>query len=223
MKVTIVYDNEAQEGLQSGWGFACLIETGSNNILFDTGWDGHVLLENMDKLSIDPKTIDTLVLSHQHWDHIGGVTTFLNRDPDIDVYIPSSFSPRLKKEITSRIHKKLYGIGSPQKICDHVYTTGELENPGGGIKEQSLILECGSDNYILTGCAHPGLLVIIEAAASFGNITGIMGGLHDSQEYGVFKDMEFIGAGHCTSHKDVIRKMYPKKFQKIFAGYSVDF
>jgi 7,8-dihydropterin-6-yl-methyl-4-(beta-D-ribofuranosyl)aminobenzene 5'-phosphate synthase len=34
--------------------------------------------------------------------------------------------------------------------------------------------------------------------------------------------MELIGAGHCTSHKDVIRKMYPDKFQKIFAGYSIE-
>ncbi len=222
MKLTVVYDNEAKEDLQSGWGFACLIETEEHNILFDTGWDGHVLLENMDKLSIDPESIDILVLSHQHWDHIGGVTTFLNRNPDVNVYVPSGFSPRLKKEITSRISKKLYGIGSPQKICEHVYTTGELEKPGTGIKEQSLVLECESGNYALTGCAHPGMLLIIDAASSFGNITGVLGGLHDSQEYGVFKDMQFIGAGHCTSHKDVIRKMYPEKFQKIFAGYSIE-
>lgn len=222
MKITVVYDNEAKESLKCGWGFSSLIETGHNNILFDTGWDGHLLLENMEKLLINPETVDTLVLSHQHWDHIGGLTTFLNINPDVDIYVPSGFSPHLKKEITSRIHKKLYGIGSSQKICDHVYTTGELEKPGSGIKEQSLVLECESGNYILTGCAHPGMLLIIEAAASFGRINGIIGGLHDSQEYGSFKDMQLIGAGHCTSHKDVIRKMYPDKFRKIFAGYSVE-
>jgi 7,8-dihydropterin-6-yl-methyl-4-(beta-D-ribofuranosyl)aminobenzene 5'-phosphate synthase len=222
MKITIVYDNEAKEGLKCGWGFACLIETGQNNILFDTGWDGHLLLENMRKLAIDPQIIDTLVLSHQHWDHIGGVTTFLNINPDLDVYVPSGFSPRLKKEITSRIKRKLYGVSSPREICDKIYTTGELEKPGTGIKEQALVLECGSGNYVLTGCAHPGLLLILEAAASFGSITGIIGGLHDSQEYGSFKDMQLIGAGHCTSHKDIIRKMYPDKFKKIFAGYTIE-
>jgi len=222
MKITVVYDNNTMEGLKCGWGFSCLIETGSNNILFDTGWDGHLLLENMEKLSIDPQIIDTLVLSHQHWDHIGGMPAFLNVNPDVDIYVPSGFSPRLKKEITSRIRKKLYGVSSPRNICDKVYTTGELEKPGTGIKEQALVLECGSGNYILTGCAHPGMLLITEAASSFGKINGIFGGLHDSQEYGIFKDMQIVGAGHCTSHKDVIRKMYPDKFQKIFAGYSTE-
>lgn len=222
MKITIVYDNNAQEGLKCGWGFSCLIETGTNSILFDTGWDGHLLLENMEKRGIDPQVIDTLVLSHQHWDHIGGVTTFLNINPDVDVFVPSAFSPRLKKEITSRITKKLYGVSSSQKIYDKIYTTGELEKTGTGIKEQSLVLECESGNFVLTGCAHPGLLLILEAASSFGKINGIIGGLHDSQEYGSFKEMELIGAGHCTSHKDVIRKMYPEKFQKIYAGYSIE-
>jgi 7,8-dihydropterin-6-yl-methyl-4-(beta-D-ribofuranosyl)aminobenzene 5'-phosphate synthase len=222
MKITIVYDNNAQESLKCGWGFACLIETESNNILFDTGWDGHLLIENMDKLGIDPQIIDTLVLSHQHWDHIGGVTTFLNINPNVDVYAPSGFSPRLKKEIAHRINKKLYGVSSPQVICNWVYSTGELEKKGTGIREQSLILECESGNYVLTGCAHPGLLLILEAASPYGKINGIIGGLHDSQEYGSFKDMQLIGAGHCTSHKDVIRKMYPDKFQKIFVGYSIE-
>ena len=81
MKITIVYDNNAQEGLKCGWGFSCLIETGTNNILFDTGWDGHLLLENMEKLGIDPQIIDTLVLSHQHWDHIGGRYNFPEHKP----------------------------------------------------------------------------------------------------------------------------------------------
>ncbi|WP_292467654.1 MBL fold metallo-hydrolase [Methanolobus sp.] len=219
MKLTVIYDNETKNGLESGWGFACFIETEDHNILFDTGWDGHVLLKNMDKLSIDPENIDILVLSHQHWDHIGGVTTFLNRNPDVDIYVPSSFSSNLKREIASKGKGKLYGIKTPQEICNNIYTTGEL---GSEIKEQSLILKSEKGLYVLTGCAHPGLSSIIEVASSFGDVTGIFGGLHDSQEYGLFKDMQLIGAGHCTSHKDAIRKMYPKKFLKIYAGYSVE-
>lgn len=219
MKLSVIYDNEAKEGLQSGWGFACLIETDEHKVLFDTGWDGHLLLENMNKLLIDPKSIDILILSHQHWDHVGGVSTFLNGNPDVDIYVPASFSANLKKEMASKGNRKLYEIKDAQEICNNIYSTGEL---GNDIKEQSLVLRSEKGLFVLTGCAHPGLSRIIEAASSFGDVTGIFGGLHDSQEYGLFKNMQLIGAGHCTSHKDIIRKIYPDKFVKIFAGYSID-
>lgn len=219
MKLSVIYDNEANEGLQSGWGFACLIETDEHKILFDTGWDGHLLLENMDKLLIDPKSIDILILSHQHWDHVGGVSTFLNENPDVDIYVPASFSANLKKEMASKGNGKLYEIKAAQEICNDIYSTGEL---GNDIKEQSLVLRSEKGLFVLTGCAHPGLSLIIETASSFGDVTGIFGGLHDSQEYGLFKNMQLIGAGHCTSQKNMIRKMYPDNFVKIFAGYSID-
>lgn len=102
MKLTVIYDNEAKKSLNKGWGFSCLIETVGHKILFDTGWDAHILLSNMDKLGFSPEEIDILVLSHQHWDHIGGVPTFLNMNPDVDVFIPASFSANLKKEISTR-------------------------------------------------------------------------------------------------------------------------
>ena len=236
MKLTVIYDNETKKGLNSGWGFSCLIETVAHNILFDTGWDGHVLLANMEKLGISPEDIDTLVLSHQHWDHIGGVPTFLNMQPDVDVFIPASFSPNLKKEISTRrkeagtstslsnmdssVGPRLHDIKIPQEICKGVYTTGEL---GKEIKEQSLILRSGKGLYVITGCAHPGLPAILDAASSFGNVIGILGGLHDSQEYDLFKSMHLIGAGHCTAHKKEIKMKYPDAFVDIFAGYSMEF
>lgn len=235
MKLTVIYDNEAKLGLKSGWGFSCLIETVDHCILFDTGWDGHVLLENMEKLGFSPENIDILVLSHQHWDHVGGVPTFLNMKPNVDVYMPSSFSPNLKKEISTRgkhstpitshsqneisMNPRLFEIKSPQEICNGVYTTGEL---GKEIKEQSLVLDSSKGVYVITGCAHPGLSAILSAASSFGNVIGIVGGLHDSQEYDLFKGVKLIGTGHCTAHKDEIKKKYPNAFVDIFAGYSVD-
>jgi len=75
MKATIVYDNEAKkQGLKADWGFACLVEIGNMPpILFDTGGDGVSLLHNMRELGINPGDIATVVISHAHGDHTGGL------------------------------------------------------------------------------------------------------------------------------------------------------
>ena len=67
MKLIIVYDNEIFTkgiGLQKDWGFACLIETKHDTILFDTGANGEILLSNMNKLNINPRDIKKIVISH---------------------------------------------------------------------------------------------------------------------------------------------------------------
>lgn len=48
MKIRIVYDNQADAGLKSGWGFSCLIET-QEKILFDTGDSGEKLKNGLRK------------------------------------------------------------------------------------------------------------------------------------------------------------------------------
>lgn len=86
----------------------------------------------MKKLSINPESINIIVLSHEHWDRIGGVNSFLYQNPNVDLFVPASFSANLKKEMVSRTNGKLYGMKNPQEICRYVYTTGEL---GSSIKE----------------------------------------------------------------------------------------
>lgn len=73
MKITITYDNEASKpDLRSDWGFSCLAEAFGSSFLFDTGARGSILLGNMKKLDIDPRMIEEIMISHDHWDHTGG-------------------------------------------------------------------------------------------------------------------------------------------------------
>ena len=235
MELIVVYDNEAKEGLLKGWGFSCFINTGKHRILFDTGWDGHVLLNNMEALGIDIHEIDILVLSHNHWDHIGGLPTFLFQNPNVDVYVPASFSGNLKKEIAARgkhlyrevstdpkrlhdAYPRLHEVTGPQEICRGVCTTGEL---GTDIKEQSLVIESVRGMYVLTGCAHPGLETILHSASRLGSVVGIIGGLHDSTDYSLLRNLQFIGAGHCTSHKEDVMQLFPQTYRNIFAGFMI--
>jgi len=68
MKITLVYDNEVyKKGLKAGWGFSCFIEIENTpKILFDTGANGFILLFNMEKFDIDPKSIEEIFISHAH-------------------------------------------------------------------------------------------------------------------------------------------------------------
>ena len=75
MKIIIVYDNEANASLKSGWGFSCLIET-KEKILFDTGDSGENLIYNLRQLNIKPENIAAVVISHNHWNHTGGLKKF---------------------------------------------------------------------------------------------------------------------------------------------------
>jgi 7,8-dihydropterin-6-yl-methyl-4-(beta-D-ribofuranosyl)aminobenzene 5'-phosphate synthase len=93
MKLTIIYDNTVfKSGLQSDWGFSCLVEVENcPKILFDMGTDGDILLSNMRKLNIDPLSIKEVFISHDHFDHTGGLSAFLEVNSNVKVYVPVSF------------------------------------------------------------------------------------------------------------------------------------
>jgi 7,8-dihydropterin-6-yl-methyl-4-(beta-D-ribofuranosyl)aminobenzene 5'-phosphate synthase len=57
------------------WGFAALIEADGHTILFDTGERPDTVLKNANELGIDLSTVDTVILSHNHFDHTGGLVT----------------------------------------------------------------------------------------------------------------------------------------------------
>jgi len=161
LDLTIVYDNNAyNEKLETRWGFSCLIEGLEKTILFDVGGEGSVLLKNMEKLKIEPKTIDIIILSHIHHDHIGGLSDFLRKNPLVTVYMPKSL-PQSVKDKVKDAGAKLIEVHSSIEICKNAYSTGEL---GAWIKEQSLIIKTSKGLVIITGCAHPGVVNIVEKA-----------------------------------------------------------
>ena len=65
LSITIVHDNEPYaDSLKPAWGFSALVTGPERTILFDTGSDGTLLLENMARLHIEPAGIGVVVLSH---------------------------------------------------------------------------------------------------------------------------------------------------------------
>ena len=151
--VCIIYDNYAvNEELSTDWGFGAVIRTPSNTILFDTGGNRSLLLANMEKMKINPKEIDIVILSHEHGDHVGGLDGFLSTNNDVEVYIPTSFPDHIRSNIQSH-NANYHDITESQQICNFIHTTGEM---GDQIIEHSVILETKEGLIIITGCAHPG-------------------------------------------------------------------
>jgi 7,8-dihydropterin-6-yl-methyl-4-(beta-D-ribofuranosyl)aminobenzene 5'-phosphate synthase len=172
-----VYDNyESNPELKTGWGFSCLVKTSSKGILFDTGADSPTLLQNMEKLGIDPKDIDIIVLSHIHGDHVGGLTGILEKSPNVAVYLPKSFPEDFKNNVKS-YGSEIFEVHDPAEITEGVYTTGEL---GTWTIEQSLIVNTEKGLVVITGCAHPGIVKILEKTKKLSNrsIYLVIGGFH---------------------------------------------
>ena len=161
-QLLIVYDNYTlKQAVTPDWGFSCLITLPQHQILFDTGGDPSILLKNMQELGVDPQKIEAVVLSHAHGDHVGGLSGFFRMQPRAVIYLPGSF-PASFKEALRRAYARVEEVTGPRMICPGVYTTGEL---GYGLKEQSLVIKTGAGLVIITGCAHPGIVEIVEHAA----------------------------------------------------------
>jgi 7,8-dihydropterin-6-yl-methyl-4-(beta-D-ribofuranosyl)aminobenzene 5'-phosphate synthase len=210
--ITVVYNNVPyDEDLTTSWGLSMFIQGLEDTILFDTGGDGSILLSNMEKLEINPQTIETVVLSHIHTDHIGGLATLLEENNRVTVYLPSSFPANITKSITD-MAKEVVTVDKPQEICAQVWSTGEL---GTSIKEQSLIIATDKGLIIITGCAHPGIVNIVESAKEYLNqdVYLVAGGFHlmfykESEVNEIIKELKSLGVkkispSHCTGGRPI--------------------
>ena len=223
LKLTIVYDNNPyREGLETRWGFSCLVEGLERTILFDVGGEGAVLLRNMAKLEIDPNTIDVVILSHIHYDHIGGLSEFLEQNPDVVVYMPSSFPPGVEREVEGAGARSVK-IDRTVEICKNAYSTGEL---GNWIKEQSLVIQTAKGLVVITGCAHPGIVQIVQKAKEMlsANAYLVLGGFHlcwmnVHQLRNIIKGMqkqEVMKIAPCHCSGDLARKQFEESYAEDF-------
>ena len=211
MKVTIVYDNTVvRKDLISDWGFACYIETNNKKILFDVGANGAILLQNMNRLNINPLDVDTIFISHNHFDHIGGLSEFLNINNQVTLYIPNSFRG-------VRNAKKVQHIQEARKLDHHVFTTGELD----GI-EQALAIQTERGLVLIVGCSHPKMKDILASASQFGEVYAVIGGMHGFTEFDLFKGLDVICPTHCTQHIDKLKVLYPHQYTEGGAGKMIE-
>ena len=147
IEILNLYSNVAMTNtkLKGDHGQSFLIRTEKEQILLDVGTSGKKLLHNMQLLGVDPNAISTLVISHGHYDHTGGLpallaarTTekklrivahpdvFIERRVKVSFYSRDAGAPKLSKEEKQKIDLQLNK--APQKITSFLRTTGEISD-----------------------------------------------------------------------------------------------
>jgi 7,8-dihydropterin-6-yl-methyl-4-(beta-D-ribofuranosyl)aminobenzene 5'-phosphate synthase len=122
---------------------------------------------------LDPASIEVVVLSHIHADHVRGLEALLGLNDHLVVYIPDSFPDEFSRRVGERA--RIVEVGGGMEIIEGVHATGEM---GTTIVEQALIVEMARGPVVVTGCAHPGIVEVVRRATTQGEVDLVVGGFH---------------------------------------------
>ena len=189
MKITALVENTTETDLETEHGLSLFIETDKHTILFDSG-QGKLFAENAKKLGKDLTEVDMMVLSHGHYDHGGGLETFLEINDHAPVYVSSlAFGDYYKaKEKYIGLDKKLAESDRliftdvDVQLDDEIYIYAAsirkkvTELGAFGLKmrkwdvllpdffdhEIYLMITEGKKRVLISGCSHKGILNIVE-------------------------------------------------------------
>lgn len=207
IKIVILNDtrNSNEDKLENDDGFSTYIEVENNKILLDAG-PSEKFIKNAEKLGVDLNLVDTMVLSHGHFDHGDGLKYW---DKKVDfIAHPNCTLKRwwkhdhshysgiqlTKEELENRY--KVHFTKEPYAINDNTYFLGEIKRiyP---VTLKKWVLEDGKNDEVLddsgmvintkegiiviAGCSHSGICNIIEQAKRVtGNqkVLAVIGGFH---------------------------------------------
>jgi 7,8-dihydropterin-6-yl-methyl-4-(beta-D-ribofuranosyl)aminobenzene 5'-phosphate synthase len=205
MTISILTDNSPGENTPAEHGLSYLIEHEGNKLLFDTG-QSSLFLKNARIMGIDMTNIETIALSHGHFDHGNGLQ-YLSGGKLI--CHPECFVKRYRKAdhayIGLNISKDELGqtfnlilSSTPYHITDRIIFLGEIPRknryeskstsfifddnlPDFVMDDSAIALLLDNGLFIITGCGHAGIVNTLEHAKNVTGeqrIYGIMGGFH---------------------------------------------
>jgi len=209
--ITLAENTAISEEFGHEHGLSLYIETKQHKVLFDMGASS-LFSKNAKLLDIDLSMVDVAVVSHGHYDHGGGLETFLQLNSQAKVYLNQN---AFAKYYANKPGGEKTFIGLDEKLSandriifagNHVGIDRELElfagvkqrglTPSGNkdllmlrgetlvlddfSHEQNLIIKEGSDILLVAGCAHNGIVNIIDhmLANGYGRPTHVIGGFH---------------------------------------------
>lgn len=186
VRITTLVENSVPMGSAgiAEHGLSFYIETKERRILFDTG-QGKALAPNSKILGIDPAAVDTVVLSHGHHDHAGGLPVLLTYTGSFTLFgHPALFSRKLSKTKEGFVYRgipvsreqleqagvKLRLSRSPMDIAPGMKTSGEIpmhtdfESVADGIfleTEQGPVPDPLADDLCMAVKTDAGLVIVL--------------------------------------------------------------
>ena len=188
--ITLMENTAVRPDLHAEHGLSLYIETEQHKILFDAGQTG-LFIENAETLGVDLTQVDLAILSHGHYDHSGGLTSFLSINDHAPVYMN-------ERAFSDCWHGSDHYIGVDQTLKDsgRVVLTGDAHHlsdtltlctcvglprlhPASGqgltirqadgtfvqdefLHEQYLMIEENGKRVLISGCSHKGILNIMS-------------------------------------------------------------
>ncbi|MGN1014534.1 MAG: MBL fold metallo-hydrolase [Butyricicoccus sp.] len=190
MKILTLVENSAGcTGCGAEHGLSLYIETEQHVLLMDTGASG-LFADNARALGIDLTRVDTVVLSHGHYDHAGGLLTFAQQNPHAVIYLQDSAGgdfyhderyigidkrilqlPQLRRvhgdcrideelSLFSGVDGRRLWPQSNRQLSQHI---GDQIVQDTFAHEQCLVIREKGQSVLLSGCAHNGILNILDS------------------------------------------------------------
>ena len=268
--VTLVENSAFCEGCTAEHGLCIYIETEKHRILADTG-QTDALVKNAALLGIDLGGVDTVVLSHGHYDHSGGIMPFSEINGTARIYMHErAAEPHFNMEKYIGIDERIPALpnvittGGELRIDDELYlfsgVTGRRCFPEGNKRlkmlsggftgekvcddfahEQYLLITSGGKMLLVSGCAHNGILNILDRCS---RLTGrypdvVMTGFHMMKRDGDHTPAEIsvikqtaeelrrlptvFYSGHCTGQPafDIMKEIMGDKLMPLGTGVEI--
>ena len=192
--INLVENEPGSSGCEAAHGLSFYVETENHKLLFDTS-PSEVFLRNAQRLGIDITAVDTVILSHGHYDHSGGILAFVEINPRAKIYMQHNASGEyyafdgedkgfryigIDKKILSlpqvqllqgdtkiddelqlfTVDNRAFPLPSTNKrlreLCGNQYVQDEFHH------EQNLLLTSEGKKILFCGCAHNGILNVME-------------------------------------------------------------
>lgn len=264
--ITIIEDTCGLPEYKYEHGLSIYIETKKHKLLLDTGASG-AFLENAKTLGIDLAKVDTLILSHGHYDHAGGIMDFVKICPDAAIYMQKNADGDYYHNVRYiGIDKRILSLPQVHKIDGDIAIDEELSLMAGikGRKlwpksnlslkkrvngadiqdefehEQCLVIKHNSGMILLSGCAHNGILNILDSFKErYGCLPAlVISGFHmmkkseytDTEIEEIRKTAEELQkletvfyTGHCTGQQafNLMKSIMGEKLRAIHSGTEI--